>query len=77
MGSTRSKSICWSAFIAGFAIAVLGIMELRAELAVLGLIFASTSGLVLLKVRAEALGRLDPLETPRRVMAGTLTAPRI
>ncbi|MBJ8348729.1 hypothetical protein [Antrihabitans sp. YC2-6] len=76
MGSTRSKTTCWSVFFAGIVVAVLGIADLRAELAVLGLIFASTSGLVLLKVRAEALGRLDPMDAPRRVMAGTLSVPR-
>ena len=67
MVSSRTKSICWSAFIVGLVVASLGVMELRAELAVLGLIVASTSGLVLLKLRAEALGRL---EAPTRMMAG-------
>ena len=69
MVSSRNKSICWSTFIVGLVVATLGVMALRAELAVLGLIVASTAGLVLLKIRAEALGRL---ETPNRMMAGTV-----
>ncbi|MFH5212224.1 hypothetical protein [Antrihabitans spumae] len=80
MGSNFSKSVCWFVFLVGLAAAVVGITELHVESAVCGLIAASTSGLILLKMRAEALGRfdgLDRLETTRRAIAGTLTAPRM
>ena len=63
-----SKSLGWCLFCIGIVGAVIGIAELRVELVVFCLIVASTSGLILLKMRAEAHGRLDGIETlePRR-----------
>jgi hypothetical protein len=73
MASVVSKSIGWCAFIAGLIGAGIGIAWLQVVPAVLCLIVASVSGLVLLKMRAEAQGRLEPAEPPMRMMAGTAT----
>ena len=53
------KTLGWGAFLAGLAVAAIGIGTLRVEFAVGGLIAALTSGLILLRMRAEALGRMD------------------
>ncbi|TSE01859.1 hypothetical protein FOS14_00205 [Skermania sp. ID1734] len=81
MASTVSKSLWWVAFLAGLVNAGLGIADLHVGLTVFGLIVASTAGLVLLKIRAEALGRLDGLdglESVRRprAMAGSISMSR-
>jgi hypothetical protein len=80
MGSAHYKPVYWFVFLVGLIGAAFGVMELRAEMAVFGLIVASTSGLILLRIRAEALGRLDGLdhlEARGRAMVGSLTAPRV
>lgn len=62
MGTTVSKFISWCMFLTGITAAVMGIAELHVEVTVFGLIIASTSGMILLKMRAEACGRLDGLD---------------
>lgn len=73
MTSVVSKTIGWCVFVVGLVGAAIGIVQLQVELSVFCLIVASTSGLILLKMRAEAQGRLDAVETPSRAMAGTPT----
>ena len=53
------KILGWCALVAGLALAVVGIGALRVELAVGGLITVLTSGLILLRLRAEAQGRTE------------------
>ncbi|CAM2810801.1 hypothetical protein [Skermania piniformis] len=53
MGTTVSKSVCRVVFAVGLVGAAVGIAALHAQLAVFWLIVASTSGLILLKMRAE------------------------
>ena len=76
MGNGRTKSISWSVFVAGLVVTTIGIVQLRTEIAVLGLILAATTGLVLLWMRAGALGRLD-YELPRPVTGRQLTGTRL
>jgi hypothetical protein len=71
MASVVSKSIGWCALIAGLIGAGIGIAWLQVVPAVLCLIVASVSGLILLKMRAEEQGRLEPIDAPVRAMAGT------
>jgi len=59
MGMMVLKTLGWCFFISGLAVAAIGIGALLVELAVGGLIASSTSGLVLLTLRARQLGRFD------------------
>ncbi|NKY49113.1 hypothetical protein HGA08_02670 [Nocardia vermiculata] len=58
-GSSRTawmataRIVAWVVFLGGLVGAVLGIAGLRVEITVVGLILAFTSGLVLLKLRAD------------------------
>lgn len=54
MGSAAFKAIMWSLFAIGMIGAAIGIAELHVEWIVASLIVASVSGLVLLRVRADA-----------------------
>jgi hypothetical protein len=72
MASVVSKSIGWCAFSAGLIGAGIGIAWLQVIPAVLCLIVASVSGLILLKMRAEAQGRLEPVEESVPNIAGEL-----
>jgi len=56
------KMLGWSLFVSGLAVSAIGIGALLVELAVGGLIASSTSGLVLLTLRARRLGRFDGAE---------------
>lgn len=69
MSSVVSKSIGWCAFGAGLVGAGIGIAWLQVVPAVLCLIVASVSGLILLKMRAESQGRLEPVGRPVREIA--------
>jgi hypothetical protein len=71
MASAVSKTIGWCIFVVGLVGAAIGIAQLQVELTVFCLIVASTSGLILLKMRAEAEGRLESVEPATRAMAGT------
>jgi hypothetical protein len=75
MGSAVSKVIGWCVFIVGLVGAAYGIVSLHVEMSVFWLIVASTSGLILLKMRAEAHGRLEAVEPAPRVQAETSQAP--
>ena len=70
MGTTVSKSVCWSVFLVGLIGAAIGIAMLHAELAVFWLIVASTTGLILLKMRAEAHERALAAAAPAAESAG-------
>jgi hypothetical protein len=50
------RVVAWALFLGGLVGAGLGIAELRVEVTVAGLILACTTGLVLLKLRADAQG---------------------
>ena len=51
-----SRILAWLIFVGGLVGAVLGIAGLHVEITVAGLILACTAGLVLLKLRADAVG---------------------
>ncbi|MQY19956.1 hypothetical protein [Nocardia macrotermitis] len=51
-----SRLVAWVIFAGGMVGAVMGIVDLRVLVTVAGLILASTAGLVLLKLRADAHG---------------------
>ena len=75
MGSAVSKVIGWCVFVVGLVGAAYGIVSLHVEMSVFWLIVASTSGLILLKMRAEAHGRLEAVEPAPRVQAEANRAP--
>ena len=54
-----SKSLAWTLFAVGLIGTWVGVYDLGVETVVFGLIMSSISGLVLLHMRAEAMGRLD------------------
>lgn len=54
MGSAAFKIVMWSLFAIGLIGAGIGIAELHVEWIVTSLIVASVSGLVLLRIRADA-----------------------
>lgn len=66
MGSATFKSFLWSLFIIGLVGAGIGVSALHVEWTVASLIVASVSGLVLLRIRADAH---PELERPDRGMA--------
>lgn len=75
MRTVVAKTIGWCLFVSGLAATATGVVELLVEVVVGGLISASTSGLVLLKMRAEALGRMvESVETPAQPMIGSSAA---
>ncbi|MFE3444666.1 hypothetical protein ACFXNW_16685 [Nocardia sp. NPDC059180] len=51
-----SRVLAWVFFIGGLVGAILGIAGLHVEITVAGLILACTTGLILLKLRAETTG---------------------
>lgn len=51
-----SRVLAWVFFIGGLVGAILGIAGLHVEITVAGLILACTTGLILLKLRADAAG---------------------
>ena len=73
MGSAVSKVIGWCVFVVGLIGAAYGIVSLHVEMSVFWLIVASTSGLILLKMRAEA--RLDAVEPAPRAQPEATRAP--
>ncbi|RJO79993.1 hypothetical protein D5S18_01740 [Nocardia panacis] len=48
-----ARAVAWVIFLGGLVGAVLGLVGLRVEITVAGLILACTTGLILLKLRAE------------------------
>lgn len=54
-----SKSVAWTLFVIGLVGTWVGVYDLGVETVVFGLIISSISGLVLLHMRAEAMGRLE------------------
>ncbi len=54
-----SKYVAWTMFVVGLIGTWVGVYDLGVETVVFGLIISSISGLVLLHMRAEAMGRLD------------------
>jgi hypothetical protein len=54
-----SRVAAWVIFLGGLTGAGLGIAELRVEVTVAGLILACTTGLVLLRLRADSQQRGD------------------
>ncbi|NLE82251.1 MAG: hypothetical protein GX610_22265 [Rhodococcus sp.] len=74
MRSAVFKAVIWTLFAIGLIGAGLGIAELHVEWIVASLIVASVSGLVLLRIRADAHPEMEmgiDLERPaRRVSAG-------
>ncbi|AOW93135.1 hypothetical protein BFN03_12055 [Rhodococcus sp. WMMA185] len=75
MGSGPVKAIVWSLLVVGLVGAGIGISELHVHVTVASLIVASVSGLVLLKIRADAHPELHsdrPMTVgePRRVTVG-------
>ncbi|HEY5855934.1 MAG TPA: hypothetical protein VIW24_18295 [Aldersonia sp.] len=75
MGSAVSKVIGWCVFVVGLVGAAYGIVSLHVEMSVFWLIVASTSGLILLKMRAEAHGNLDPVQPAPRAQADANPTP--
>lgn len=75
MGSAVSKVIGWCVFVVGMIGAAYGIVSLHVEMSVFWLIVASTSGLILLKMRAETHGRLESVEPAPRAQADATPAP--
>ncbi|MFI6868695.1 hypothetical protein [Nocardia sp. NPDC050406] len=55
VSETLARATAWLIFLGGLVGAGLGIAGLHVEIAVAGLILACTAGLVLLKLRADAL----------------------
>lgn len=55
VSETLARAAAWLIFLGGLVGAVLGIAGLRVEITVAGLILACTAGLVLLKLRADAV----------------------
>ena len=75
MRSAVSKVIGWCVFVVGLIGAAYGIVSLHVEMSVFWLIVASTSGLILLKMRAEAHGSLDSIEPEPRALAEPIPTP--
>lgn len=75
MGSTVSKVFGWCVFVVGLIGAAYGIVSLHVEMSVFWLIVASTSGLILLKMRAEAQGRLDAVDPAPHAEGAATRAP--
>lgn len=67
MGSVLVKVIIWGLFLSGLVGAGIGVSELHVHGTVASLIVASVSGLVLLRIRADAHPELEP--TDHRVVA--------
>ncbi|ABG93720.1 hypothetical protein OPAG_00464 [Rhodococcus opacus PD630] len=67
MGSGPVKAIMWSLLFVGLVGAGVGISELHVPWTVASLIVASVSGLVLLRIRADAH---PELHSDRRMAAG-------
>ncbi|MBL1076200.1 hypothetical protein JK358_17515 [Nocardia sp. 2] len=57
LSAILARTVAWLIFLGGITGAVLGIAGLHVEITVAGLILAFTSGLVLLKLRADAAAR--------------------
>ncbi|MFZ2175545.1 MAG: hypothetical protein WAW17_16220 [Rhodococcus sp. (in: high G+C Gram-positive bacteria)] len=74
MGSAAAKTIVWiktvmwSVFVIGLVGAGVGVSELHVHWTVASLIVASVSGLILLRIRADAHPELDGVD--RRIAAG-------
>ncbi|MCQ4121333.1 hypothetical protein [Rhodococcus tibetensis] len=68
MGTAPVKAIMWSLFVLGLVGASLGVSELHVYWTVASLIVASVSGLILLRIRADAHPELE--RTDRRMAAG-------
>jgi membrane associated rhomboid family serine protease len=69
MAMTVVRILAWGVFLAGLAVTMVGIAGLRVDMSVGGLIGALTSALVLLRLRAQRLGRFDADDARPRSLA--------
>ncbi|QBJ97844.1 hypothetical protein ERC79_19285 [Rhodococcus sp. ABRD24] len=60
MGFAGTKYVLLSLFLAGLVGAGIGLSELHVHVTVAALIVAAVSGLLLLRIRAESHGRIEP-----------------